>query len=332
MDGIIDKESNPFIKDSWIEQGYSFTPDRQELTPRLFKRSIEEIKSFKEENSYSYPAFLAIRWGFAFLRNRVLFPTYKWNHREYYDGYGLPQIGYNITDLQAKLENEFNVRIFETYDLAKGIGYSARRYLQKIRKDGGIKSSKYWLNPKKKDQPASEGFKTLIKKGKLGISLEALVLRSPFNNLFTKEELDVARARLIKGGYDGPELYDLLPDQVIAEEIVSPELYQEGAKHSIFVNAYERNSQAREACIEHFGPQCSVCGFKFQDHYGDMFKDYIHVHHLLPLSQIGEKYTLNPIEDLRPICPNCHAIIHKKNPPYTIDEVKRFIRGGDGIT
>jgi hypothetical protein len=31
MDGIIDKNNNPFIKDSWIEQGYSFTQDRQEL-------------------------------------------------------------------------------------------------------------------------------------------------------------------------------------------------------------------------------------------------------------------------------------------------------------
>jgi len=326
MDGIIDKESNPFIKDSWIEQGYSFTPDRQELTPILFKRSIEEIKSLKEENDCSYPAFLAIRWGFAFLRNNVLFPSYKWNHREYYDGFGVPQAGYYISDEQANWENEFNVRIFETYDLARDIGYSARRYLQKIRQDGGIKSSKYWLDPKKRDQSASEGFKTLTEKGKLDISLESLVLRHPFNNLFTKEELDVARSRLIKGGYNGLELYGLLTDQVIAEEIVAPESYHEGAKHSIIVNAYERNMQAREACIKHFGAKCSVCGFKFGDHYGDLFRDYIHVHHLLPLSEIGEKYILNPIDDLRPVCPNCHSIIHKKHPPYTIDEVKKFIR------
>jgi 5-methylcytosine-specific restriction enzyme A len=327
MDGIIDKDSNPFRKDSWIEQGYSFTPDRQALSPILFKRSIEEIKLLKEENYCSYPAFLAIRWGFAFLRNNILFPSYKWNHREYYDGFGKPQQGYTISDEQAQWENEFNVRIFETYDLARDIGYSARRYLQKIRKDGGIKSSKYWLDPKKKDQPASEGFKTLAKKDKLDISLEALVLRHPYNPLFTKEELDVALSRLIKGGYNGPELYSLSPDQIIAEEIITPELYQEGTKHSISVNAYERNLQAREACIKHFGAKCSVCGFKFVDHYGYLFKDYIHVHHLISLSQIGEKYTLNPITDLRLFCPNCHAIIHKKDPPYTIDEVKEFIRG-----
>lgn len=85
MDGTIDKDSNPFIKDSWIEQGYSFTPDRQELTPRLFKRSIMEIKSFEEENYYSYPAFLAIRWGFAILRNNILLPSSKFNLFHRYD-------------------------------------------------------------------------------------------------------------------------------------------------------------------------------------------------------------------------------------------------------
>jgi len=326
MEGIIDKDSNPFAKDSWIEQGYSFAPDRQKLTPKLFKRSIQEIEAFKEENYYNYPAFLAIRWGFAFIRNNILYPSYKWNHRQYYDGFGKPQSGFKISNDHIKWENEFNVRTFEIYGLAKNIGYSARRYLQKIRKDGGVESSKYWLNPKKKDQPFSEGFKTLINRGKLDISLEALVLKYPYNNLFTKEELDVALSRLIKGGYNGPELYGISPDQVIAEEIVAHENYQEGAKHSIMVNAYERNMQAREACIKHFGAKCSVCGFQFGEHYGDLFRDYIHVHHLVSLSQIGKKYTLDPINDLRPVCPNCHAIIHKKNPPFTIDEVKKFMK------
>jgi len=207
MDNIIDKNRNPFGNDSWIEQGFSFTPDRQKLALRLFKLSTEKIKSSKEANYYSYPVFLAIRWGFAFLRNNVLFPPCKWNHRENYDGLGNPQPVFNISDDKSKLENEFNVKIFEIYDLAKNIGYSARRYLQKIRKDGGVKPSKYWLNPKKKDQSFSEGFNTLIKKDRLDISLEALVLRYPFNNLFTKEELDVARSRLIRGGYNGLELY-----------------------------------------------------------------------------------------------------------------------------
>ena len=84
MKGVIDIKSNPFSRESWIEQGYSFTSDRQEMVPILFKRNIKQIKTFKNGENYgSYPAFVAIRWGFAFIQNGVLFPTYKWNHREY---------------------------------------------------------------------------------------------------------------------------------------------------------------------------------------------------------------------------------------------------------
>lgn len=34
---------------------------------------------------------------------------------------------------------------------------------------------------------------------------------------------------------------------------------------------------------------------------------------------------IDPISDLRPVCPNCHAMLHKKNPPYTIDELREII-------
>jgi predicted HNH restriction endonuclease len=43
------------------------------------------------------------------------------------------------------------------------------------------------------------------------------------------------------------------------------------------------------------------------------------------LSRIGPDYVVNPIEDLRPVCPNCHAIIHRCTPPYSIEDVRRFL-------
>jgi predicted HNH restriction endonuclease len=46
------------------------------------------------------------------------------------------------------------------------------------------------------------------------------------------------------------------------------------------------------------------------------------VHHLRPLSGIAEEYEIDPVEDLRPVCPNCHAMLHRKTPPYTIDELR----------
>lgn len=100
----------------------------------------------------------------------------------------------------------------------------------------------------------------------------------------------------------------------------------EGAVHKVTVNAYERNPEARKQCINYYGAKCSICGFDFFNVYGEVGKDFIHVHHLKRISEIGEPYKIDPVKDLRPVCSNCHAILHKRNPPYTIDEVKSFLR------
>lgn len=105
---------------------------------------------------------------------------------------------------------------------------------------------------------------------------------------------------------------------------------KEGARRTIKVNAYERDPEARRRCIEHWGCQCSVCDFHFEYSYGPIGKSYIHVHHLVPLSTIGEEYVVDPINDLRPVCPNCHAMLHRSSPPMTIKELQdeRTPRGG----
>ena len=100
----------------------------------------------------------------------------------------------------------------------------------------------------------------------------------------------------------------------------------EGAKKQVYVNSYERNSFARERCVKHYGARCVICGFEFKEVYGEVGRDVIHVHHLKPLHEIGETYRVDPINDLRPVCPNCHLIIHRKNPPYSIDEVIAMLK------
>jgi predicted HNH restriction endonuclease len=44
-----------------------------------------------------------------------------------------------------------------------------------------------------------------------------------------------------------------------------------------------------------------------------------------PLASVGEEYVIDPIKDLRPLCPNCHAVIHLRQPPYSIEEVKTML-------
>jgi predicted HNH restriction endonuclease len=91
------------------------------------------------------------------------------------------------------------------------------------------------------------------------------------------------------------------------------------------VNSYERNPAARRACIAHYGTGCSVCGFNFGQVYGDLGEGYIHVHHLRDLATIGTEYEVDPIADLRPVCPNCHAMLHRETPAMSIEELKEII-------
>jgi len=96
----------------------------------------------------------------------------------------------------------------------------------------------------------------------------------------------------------------------LPDEIQRGRGFYEGVSKSVMVNVYERNPKARRECIAHYGARCFICGFNFEDVYGARGKDYIHVHHLIPLSKIKKHYKIKPIQDMRPVCPNCHAMIH----------------------
>ncbi|EGQ9179470.1 HNH endonuclease [Vibrio alginolyticus] len=99
----------------------------------------------------------------------------------------------------------------------------------------------------------------------------------------------------------------------------------EGATKKVIVNAYERNLETRNDCIKEHGVSCLVCDFNFADFYGPEASGFIHVHHVKPLSEIGEEYKVDPINDLIPVCPNCHAMLHRKNAP-TVEQLREDIK------
>lgn len=113
-----------------------------------------------------------------------------------------------------------------------------------------------------------------------------------------------------------------LPEGKLPEEVDGTKTYKEGTTKQITVNTYERSAEARSICIKHYGLNCAVCGFNFETTYGPMGTNFIHVHHLKPLSEVGDDYELHPIKDLRPVCPNCHAMLHKRKPTYTIQDLQ----------
>lgn len=111
------------------------------------------------------------------------------------------------------------------------------------------------------------------------------------------------------------------------EEVPRSQKHTEGAVKAILVNAYERNRTARAACIEHYGVTCVACGLTMKDLYGQAGEGFIHVHHLRELSEIGAEYEVDPINDLRPVCPNCHAILHSCSPVMTIEQLQTVLAG-----
>lgn len=111
----------------------------------------------------------------------------------------------------------------------------------------------------------------------------------------------------------------------LPEEVEPSEVFNEGASKSVTVNKYERSGAARAKCLAHHGYECAVCSFDFEEKYGAIGKNYIHVHHIVPISEVGREYELNPITDLIPICPNCHAMIHTTRPALSINQVKQVI-------
>ncbi|RJP33350.1 MAG: restriction endonuclease [Candidatus Omnitrophota bacterium] len=104
------------------------------------------------------------------------------------------------------------------------------------------------------------------------------------------------------------------------QEIEDSDNLFEGSKKCISFNQYERNAKARKKCIAHYGSICFICGFDFGEKYGSLVKGFIHVHHIVSLSYIDGKYKVDPIADLRPVCPNCHAVIHSHEPPFKIEK------------
>lgn len=160
--------------------------------------------------------------------------------------------------------------------------------------------------------------------------------------LSVREDGSVRKWDLFFNGWDDgkmfvwqlkPELVEALEqtgltdDEKFPDEIdnqLADKLF-EGIKRTIIVNSYERNSKARQLCIEHWKAICSVCGFDFEKKYGELGKDFIHVHHVTPISTIGQSYQVNPVNDLRPVCPNCHSMLHRNEPELTIDQLKTII-------
>jgi superfamily II DNA or RNA helicase len=143
-------------------------------------------------------------------------------------------------------------------------------------------------------------------------------LNTDFENSSDKEKFLMD---LIEEAYPEEDIIELV-DVVKAEPDVD---LMEAALKEISTNVHERNPEARRLCLEEYGYTCAVCEKDLESIYGIQA---IHVHHLTMLADAKKEREVDPIKDLRPVCPNCHMIIHTRRIPgcYSIKEVKEMIK------
>ncbi len=108
---------------------------------------------------------------------------------------------------------------------------------------------------------------------------------------------------------------------------VGEDSFEEGNCVQVSTNRYERNPEARRKAIEYHGLRCIVCGMDFEETYGKLGRGFIHIHHIVPISTKG-KSKVNFEKDLVPVCPNCHAMLHRgaRGKVLSVEELKEILK------
>lgn len=123
----------------------------------------------------------------------------------------------------------------------------------------------------------------------------------------------------------------LLPVEESLDDHSDVQGFPEGAKLQVMVNRFERDRRNRAAALAIHGHKCLVCNTDMAQRYGQAAEGLIEVHHITPVSMIKQGYIINPASDLVPLCPNCHAVAHRKSPPYSVNELRDLLQSASVV-
>ena len=170
------------------------------------------------------------------------------------------------------------------------------------------------------EPPPIDGMPSLLKRGQFSnsrtLSTPYFVVIDDMNQVAPFAEFLINYSVPLSKAKRGSKSEFTLPGEL-------PDLeYLEGHVTRVTVNRYERDPKAREACIRKHGSSCQCCGMNFKDTYGDKSDGFIHVHHIVQISKRNTNYKVNPETDLVPLCPNCHAVAHRSDPPLSLEDLK----------
>lgn len=114
---------------------------------------------------------------------------------------------------------------------------------------------------------------------------------------------------------------------ICSNNLKSEVLFTEGLRQRKEISFFSRNPRLVSIAKEVHGYRCHVCNFGFEEYYGDIGKEFIECHHLNPLSESdSEEMIQTHLKDVITVCSNCHKMIHKRSPPFSIEELKCKIK------
>ncbi len=171
----------------------------------------------------------------------------------------------------------------------------------------------------------ASGKYTLTDEGKKYLHDNLVQVEYLFSNKFHYEEVIKAVSSISNSREKKRSVYVYSEDEMISEGKASE-------RDSV---VRKRSKRLREAAVEHYKKPdgkiyCEVCGFCFEDNYGEIGKDFIEIHHEDPVYQYStdgfESYIAEAVLKLKPLCSNCHRMIHRSSKrPITIEELKKMI-------
>jgi hypothetical protein len=92
---------------------------------------------------------------------------------------------------------QLNTRFLNDCNEVQNKGYTPRLFRQMLANHGAVET----VNRLLRTQEYSEGFTRLWELNVLHLSMEAIILQEPYCQLFTPEQLQIARTRLTKLNY-----------------------------------------------------------------------------------------------------------------------------------
>ena len=134
-------------------------------------------------------------------------------------------------------------------------------------------------------------------------------------------------------GFSLDDTEDALKDITENREIsvLDDSIVREGQLMTRSVEYRTRSRELRNTAVEYYSEsgriRCLACYFEFARAYQAIGEGVIQIHHIKPVSFMrGEPLSReDALANVRPLCANCHQMVHTKTPPIPICDLRSMV-------